>query len=72
MAIQDGITGIHNKRFFLEFLDHEISCAGGGHPLTLVMFDCRPLQEKVLNDNPPRRRRRVEGSREPDPAAHPT
>jgi len=40
MAIQDGMTGIHNKRFFLEFLEREIAVASRhGHPLTLVMFD---------------------------------
>ena len=25
MAIQDGMTGIHNKRFFMEFLEREIA-----------------------------------------------
>jgi len=40
MAIQDGMTGIHNKRYFQEFLDREIAVASRhGHPLTLVMFD---------------------------------
>ena len=40
MAIQDGMTGIHNKRFFMEFLEREIAVASRhGHPLTLVMFD---------------------------------
>ena len=40
MAIQDGMTGIHNRRFFMEFLDREIAVANRhGHPLTLVMFD---------------------------------
>jgi diguanylate cyclase (GGDEF)-like protein len=40
MAIQDGMTGIHNKRYFTEFLDREIAvCSRHGHPLTLVMFD---------------------------------
>ncbi len=40
MAIQDGMTGIHNKRYFLEFLDREIAVsARHGHPLTLVIFD---------------------------------
>jgi two-component system cell cycle response regulator len=40
MAIQDGMTGIHNKRYFTEFLEREIAVASRhGHPLTLVMFD---------------------------------
>src|SRR5690606_38891354 len=40
MAIQDGMTGIHNKRYFTEFLEREIAGASRhGHPLTLVMFD---------------------------------
>jgi diguanylate cyclase (GGDEF)-like protein len=40
MAIQDGMTGIHNKRYFLEFLERELAgAARHGHPLTLVMFD---------------------------------
>jgi len=40
MTIQDSMTGIHNKRYFTEFLDREIAvCSRHGHPLTLVMFD---------------------------------
>jgi diguanylate cyclase (GGDEF)-like protein len=50
MAIQDGMTGIHNKRFFVEFLDREIAVATRhGHPLTLVMFDVDHF--KKVNDN---------------------
>jgi diguanylate cyclase (GGDEF)-like protein len=49
MAIQDGMTGIHNKRYFLEFLDREISAASRhGYPLTLVMFDVDHF--KAVND----------------------
>ncbi|MBA3392689.1 MAG: GGDEF domain-containing protein [Deltaproteobacteria bacterium] len=49
MAIQDGMTGIHNKRFFVEFLDREIAVATRyGHPLTLVMFDVDHF--KKVND----------------------
>ena len=49
MAIQDGMTGIHNKRFFTEFLDREIAvCSRHGHPLTLVMFDVDHF--KKVND----------------------
>ena len=49
MAIQDGMTGIHNKRFFTEFLDREIAVASRhGHPLTLVMFDVDHF--KKVND----------------------
>ena len=49
MAIQDGMTGIHNKRFFMEFLEREIAVASRhGHPLTLVMFDVDHF--KKVND----------------------
>jgi len=49
MAIQDGMTGIHNKRYFMEFLDREIAVsARHGHPLTLVMFDVDHF--KRIND----------------------
>jgi diguanylate cyclase (GGDEF)-like protein len=49
MAIQDGMTGIHNKRFFMEFLEREIAGATRhGHPLTLVMFDVDHF--KKIND----------------------
>jgi diguanylate cyclase (GGDEF)-like protein len=49
MAIQDGMTGIHNKRYFTEFLDREIAvCSRHGHPLTLVMFDVDHF--KKVND----------------------
>jgi len=50
MAIQDGMTGIHNKRYFTEFLEREIAvCARHGHPLTLVMFDVDHF--KRVNDS---------------------
>ncbi|CAN5908292.1 GGDEF domain-containing protein [soil metagenome] len=50
MAIQDGMTGIHNKRYFMEFLDREIAvCVRHGHPLTLVMFDVDHF--KKVNDS---------------------
>ena len=50
MAIQDGMTGIHNKRYFTEFLDREIAvCSRHGHPLSLVMFDVDHF--KKVNDN---------------------
>jgi two-component system cell cycle response regulator len=49
MAIQDGMTGIHNKRYFVEFLEREIAvCVRHGHPLTLVMFDVDHF--KKVND----------------------
>jgi diguanylate cyclase (GGDEF)-like protein len=49
MAIQDGMTGIHNKRFFMEFLERELAVANRyGHPLTLVMFDVDHF--KKVND----------------------
>jgi diguanylate cyclase (GGDEF)-like protein len=50
MAIQDGLTGIHNKRYFMEFLEREIAVASRhGHPLTLVMFDVDHF--KTVNDS---------------------
>jgi two-component system, cell cycle response regulator len=50
MAIQDGMTGIHNKRYFSEFLEREIAvCSRHGHPLTLVMFDVDHF--KKVNDS---------------------
>jgi diguanylate cyclase (GGDEF)-like protein len=43
------MTGIHNKRFFMEFLEREIAVASRhGHPLTLVMFDVDHF--KIVND----------------------
>jgi two-component system cell cycle response regulator len=49
MAIHDGMTGIHNKRYFMEFLEREIAVsARHGHPLTLVMFDVDHF--KRIND----------------------
>ncbi len=40
MTILDGLTGIHNKRYFLEFVDRELAGAKRhGHALSLVMFD---------------------------------
>jgi diguanylate cyclase (GGDEF)-like protein len=50
MAIQDGMTGIHNKRYFTEFLEREIAVATRhGHPLSLVMFDVDHF--KKVNDS---------------------
>lgn len=50
MAIQDAMTGIHNKRYFLEFLDREVAAAARhGHPLTLVMLDVDHF--KKINDH---------------------
>jgi diguanylate cyclase (GGDEF)-like protein len=49
MAIQDGMTGIHNKRYVVEFLEREIAvCIRHAHPLTLVMFDVDHF--KKIND----------------------
>jgi two-component system, cell cycle response regulator len=49
MAIQDGMTGIANKRHFSEFIDREVAVAHRhGHPLSLVMFDVDHF--KKIND----------------------
>ena len=49
MTILDGLTGVHNKRYFTEFLDRELAAATRhGHPLSLVMFDVDHF--KKVND----------------------
>jgi diguanylate cyclase (GGDEF)-like protein len=49
MTILDGLTGVHNKRYFLEFLEREIAVASRHHhPLALVMFDVDHF--KKVND----------------------
>lgn len=49
MTIVDGLTGAHNKRYFLEFLEREIArCARYGRPLSLLMFDIDHF--KAVND----------------------
>ncbi len=49
MTIIDGLTGAHNKRSFLEFLEREIArCARHRRPLSLLMFDIDHF--KSIND----------------------
>jgi len=49
MTIVDALTGVHNKRFFLEFLDREMArCTRHGRPVALVMFDIDHF--KQVND----------------------
>jgi len=49
MTILDGLTGVHNKRYFVEFLERELAAAQRHrHPLTLVMFDIDHF--KQVND----------------------
>jgi diguanylate cyclase (GGDEF)-like protein len=49
MTIVDGLTQIHNKRYFLEFLDREMArCSRYDRPLSLVMFDIDHF--KQVND----------------------
>ena len=49
MTIMDGLTGIHNKRYFVEQLDRELSrAARHGRPLTLVIADIDHF--KAVND----------------------
>jgi diguanylate cyclase (GGDEF)-like protein len=50
MTILDGLTGIHNKRYLLEFLERELAGAHRHrHPLSLVMFDVDHF--KKVNDS---------------------
>jgi len=49
MTIIDGLTGAHNKRFFLEFIEREMArCSRYGRPLSLLMFDIDHF--KTIND----------------------
>jgi diguanylate cyclase (GGDEF)-like protein len=49
LTIIDGLTGIHNKRYLLEFLDRELArSARHKRPLSLVMFDLDRF--KTIND----------------------
>jgi diguanylate cyclase (GGDEF)-like protein len=49
MTVMDALTGVHNKRYFLEFLTREIASARRHRqPLSLVMFDVDHF--KKVND----------------------
>jgi diguanylate cyclase (GGDEF)-like protein len=49
ISILDGLTGVHNKRYLLEFLEREIARASRyGSPLSLVLFDIDHF--KKVND----------------------
>jgi diguanylate cyclase (GGDEF)-like protein len=49
LTIIDALTGVHNKRFFEEFLDREMARSNRHHrPLSLVMFDIDRF--KSVND----------------------
>ncbi|MBX2813805.1 MAG: GGDEF domain-containing protein [Myxococcales bacterium] len=49
MTIIDGLTQIHNKRYFEEFLDREMArCARYERPLSLILFDIDHF--KRIND----------------------
>lgn len=49
MTIMDGLTNVHNKRYFVEQLDRELSrAARHKRPLTMVMLDIDHF--KVVND----------------------
>jgi two-component system, cell cycle response regulator len=49
MTIVDGLTGAHNKRYFLEFLEREIArCSRYRRPLSLLMLDIDHF--KAIND----------------------
>jgi diguanylate cyclase (GGDEF)-like protein len=49
LSIVDAMTGVHNKRYFLEFLDRELaSSARHGTPLSMIMVDIDHF--KKIND----------------------
>lgn len=49
MAVEDGLTGLHNRRYLLDFLDREMSRARRhGSPLSLALFDLDNF--KSVND----------------------
>ncbi len=49
LSVQDGLTGAHNKRYFMDFLERELASAHRHkNPLTLVMMDIDHF--KQLND----------------------
>jgi len=50
MANRDALTGLHNRRYFLEALDREIArCARHGRTFTIVLFDVDHF--KKFNDS---------------------
>ncbi|HKE17884.1 MAG TPA: GGDEF domain-containing protein [Kofleriaceae bacterium] len=49
MSVLDALTGIYNRRYFMDFLEREIASASRHrHPLTLVMLDVDAF--KQIND----------------------
>jgi two-component system, cell cycle response regulator len=49
MTIVDGLTQVHNKRYFMEFLDREMArCSRYDRPLALLLFDIDKF--KNIND----------------------
>jgi two-component system, cell cycle response regulator len=49
MTIVDGLTQVHNKRYFMEFIDREMArCARYERPLSLLLFDIDHF--KKIND----------------------
>lgn len=49
MTIVDGLTQVHNKRYFMEFLDREMArCSRYDRPLALLLFDIDKF--KGIND----------------------
>ena len=49
LSIMDGLTSVHNKRYFLEFLERELASAGRHKtPLSLIMVDIDHF--KKIND----------------------
>lgn len=48
-AVRDALTGVHNKRFFMERIEHEVAYAARhGTPLSLLLFDLDHF--KQVND----------------------
>ncbi len=50
LAQHDGLTGVHNRRHLLEFLEREVArCRRHGHPLSLLLLDVDHF--KRVNDD---------------------
>ena len=50
LTVIDGLTGVHNRRFLMEYLDRELARSERfNRPLAMIMFDIDHF--KLINDN---------------------